>query len=456
MKPNTGKILIIQGAQYGSEGKGQVAALVAKDEGATYAVRTGSINAGHTVWYEHRDKGLMPFSMQQIPTAWVIPGVTLVIGAGAFIHQGILEREIAMISEATGEDIRKRLYIDYRCTLHSLSAEASAKMADRHHKMGATGKGSSEALKQKLDARGDFDMARALSFSRNCTDHKIRFTDTSELLNNAYDHGATILLEGTQGSLLDLNLAQHPFVTNRGCNAATWLAEAGLSPSLNVETILVARTFPIRVAGNSGYMGEETTWEDMWRNWNEAMTAAKLQPLVPTEAINLYERIKDIQFGARMEREHHQDQCLEFWDASMRRYAFQPHKWTDDQKEHFSAILADIPSTALTLMMEEYPFRYDEVSPYIEKTTVTRKPRRIAKFDHDEFAKAIMWNRPSRVFMGFANYVDPTLWGTTGADIDKIMSSPSFGNFLDNIEPRHGIKICGTSTGAKPENHIFW
>ena len=80
-----GKILVIQGGQYGSEGKGQIAALLAGKE-ADIAVRTGSINAGHTVWHNHPLKGWTSHSMQQLPTAWIHKGMPLVIGAGAFIH----------------------------------------------------------------------------------------------------------------------------------------------------------------------------------------------------------------------------------------------------------------------------------------------------------------------------------------------------------------------------------
>lgn len=440
-----GKIIIIQGAQYGSEGKGQIAALIAERESVDVAVRTGSINAGHTVWFNHRDKGWTSYSMQQIPTAWVIPGVKLVIGAGAFIHEGILEREIAMISEATGEDVRKRLFIDHRCTLHSEHAEQAAKVADRHHKMGATGKGSSEALKQKLDSRGDFDLARSLNYSKNRKIQKLQFTDTSVFLNDAYDHGSKILLEGTQGSLLDLNLAEHPFVTNRGCNAATWLAEAGLSPGLNVETILVARTFPIRVAGNSGGMGHEISWESLWKEWNRKLG----KELIPSDAIAEYEALKDSYFQIKLSDLG--ADLLEFWDSSTRSYHFAPELWNADQKERFSSMLADIPSLALNELSKG---SFDSISPYLERTTVTRKPRRIAEFNHEEFSHAIMWNRPTKVFLGFANYIDPSLWNETKVSI--VGDSRPLIDMIEDIERIHGVPVCGTSTGAKPENHHFW
>jgi adenylosuccinate synthase len=81
------------------------------------------------------------------------------------------------------------------------------------------------------------------------------------------DRFSWVVIEGTQGYGLGLHTAQYPQVTSSDCRAIDFLGMAGISPwDLRVspfEVIVVARTFPIRVAGNSGPLFEETTWEKL-------------------------------------------------------------------------------------------------------------------------------------------------------------------------------------------------
>jgi adenylosuccinate synthase len=89
-------------------------------------------------------------------------------------------------------------------------------------------------------------------------------TDTVRLLNVLVDEGKRIMLEGTQGSMLSLHHGAWPKSTSRDTNAGAWLSEAGLSPLVVDKVYGVARTFPIRVAGNSGpASGKEITWKDV-------------------------------------------------------------------------------------------------------------------------------------------------------------------------------------------------
>ena len=85
-------ITIVQGAQFGSEGKGAVAGALALRLHFDYAVRTGAINAGHTVYFEGK-----PYAMQQLPVAWVRPDTKLVIGPGAYVHYPTLIKEIEIM-----------------------------------------------------------------------------------------------------------------------------------------------------------------------------------------------------------------------------------------------------------------------------------------------------------------------------------------------------------------------
>lgn len=86
--------------------------------------------------------------------------------------------------------------------------------------------------------------------------------DTKALMRSKLDRGDRILVEGTQGYGLSLYHSPfYPFVTSRDTTAAGFLAEAGLSPLDVDDVVLALRAFPIRVAGPSGPLTNETTWE---------------------------------------------------------------------------------------------------------------------------------------------------------------------------------------------------
>jgi adenylosuccinate synthase len=93
--------------------------------------------------------------------------------------------------------------------------------------------------------------------------------DTVAILNRLVDANEPIMLEGTQGSVLSLHHGFKRKTTSRDTNAANWCSEAGISPLAVRNVYGVLRTFPIRVAGNSGPMpGQEITWEEVTRHAN--------------------------------------------------------------------------------------------------------------------------------------------------------------------------------------------
>ena len=232
-----GKVTVVIGGQYGSEAKGKVASFLANE--FDMAVRTGAPNAGHTVI----NNGEI-FRLQQIPVTFVNPNCVLCIGAGGLIDPEILKREVAVTGAAA------RLFIDPQAGVleekHVL-AETEIKKT-----IGSTGKGCGAALVDRI-WRKDFKLAK--DFLKG-----YRIADVAEMLNNGLDAGKNILVEGTQGFGLSIYHGNYPFTTSRDTTAANFLAEAGLSPRVPLEIILVIRTYPIRVAGNSGPLKNETTW----------------------------------------------------------------------------------------------------------------------------------------------------------------------------------------------------
>ena len=246
---------ILVGMQYGSEGKGKIAAHLANEY--DMSVRVGAYQAGHTITYNGKD-----YKMQCIPCQWVNPDCKIVIGAGGFIRLDILAREIKWIEDA-GLNIKERLFIDERVTIGE-PRHAAEEGADNDNNMfnaiGSTQEGVGAALIEKIERKGGARQAKDIS--SELFEDGIRVVDTIKLLNKWNNEGNKIFIEGTQGCHLSLVTSHHyPKCTSRDCNVSGILADCGLSPRVVNDIIGVVRTYPIRVAGPSGDTGgQELSW----------------------------------------------------------------------------------------------------------------------------------------------------------------------------------------------------
>lgn len=237
----------IVGAQWGSEGKGVVAAALAPWFRA--AVRTGGPNAGHTFYYngiKHVGRG--------IPVAWINPNVDLILGAGAVLDKDLLEREHG----ETGIDPGRLIYVDRNAFVVPDGAHEAE--GDLRLRIGSTAEGVGVARAAKIERNADDNDWRASTFDWS---HPFRIADTIRLIAEHLAMGHEIMLEGTQGTSLSLHHGEWPFVTSNDTNAAQMAADAGIAPSHVEHTLLVARSYPIRVAGPSGPMGHEVDWSEI-------------------------------------------------------------------------------------------------------------------------------------------------------------------------------------------------
>lgn len=257
--------------QYGSTGKGKIAALLARSKKYGASVRVQSIQAGHTIYYNDK-----PYKMRTIPCAWVNLNVSLVLGPGIFIEKDLLLEEINMINEATGEDVRERLYLDFRATyINHQDYESEDGMADS---IGSTQEGAGASLVRKIMRREDVVQVQHDSWAE---DNGINVIDTVDYLNTQ----DMVMLEGCQGTMLSIHSSPfYPYCTSRECTVAGIMSEAGMAPA-DIDTVHgVFRTYPIRVGGKSGpTFGDEITWEEVGRRSNNPILKPEITTVTKRE-----------------------------------------------------------------------------------------------------------------------------------------------------------------------------
>lgn len=241
------------GGQYGSEGKGAIARHVADRYGVH--VRVGSPNAGHTIYW-HGAKHVM----QSIPCGWINPEASIVIGRGALLNMRLLMNELVHILQYY-PDFLDRLYIDSCAGIldERFHEQEGGVNGEMHRRIGSTGEGVGPARIARLER----DPEKFRLFGDVCDDYGLSeccVDDTPGLIAGWQDVGEDVLIEGTQGSGLSLLHSHWPYCTSVDTNAAGMISEVGVAPSRLTDVLMVCRTFPIRVAGNSGPMKNETSW----------------------------------------------------------------------------------------------------------------------------------------------------------------------------------------------------
>jgi adenylosuccinate synthase len=280
--------LIVLGAQWGDEGKGKIVDLLSENFDAV-ARYQGGHNAGHTVFI-----GSQKFVLKLIPSGILRPGVQAVIGNGVVIDPGALLEEIAGL-EAIGIDAKSQLKVSNRAhvifpfhrTLEKISEGRKDRVA-----IGTTSRGIGPCYEDKIARRGirvadlvdqDFkslycslaedkqviaeafhltdrvDFEEILEQYRHFAD-QIRplSCDTSHLLNEMIRSGKSVLFEGAQGTMLDIDFGTYPFVTSSSAAAGGACTGTGVPPTKIDGIIGVSKAYITRV-GAGPFPSEDLT-----------------------------------------------------------------------------------------------------------------------------------------------------------------------------------------------------
>jgi adenylosuccinate synthase len=243
---------ILVGGQYGSEGKGHIAATLAPEYGLL--VRVGGPNAGHTVCLEAGET----YTHHQLPSGTLSSSAKLLLAPGSVLRVPSLMREIAECSVEVD-----RLSIDPQAMIISdddILGEEEGVLGD----IGSTKQGVGYATARRIRERGG-----QVQLARDIPELRPYICPAREILDDALCRGEKIMVEGTQGTSLSIYHGYYPHVTSRDTTAAGCLAEAGLPPTRVRRVVMVCRTFPIRVqspaGGTSGYMSQELRLSDIAR-----------------------------------------------------------------------------------------------------------------------------------------------------------------------------------------------
>ncbi len=282
--------IVLVGAQWGDEGKGKATDLLGGR--VDYVVRyQGGNNAGHTVVI-----GDKKFALHLLPSGILTPEVTPVIGNGVVIDAGVLFTEIEGL-EKQGIDTSKlvisanaHLITSYHVTLDKVTERFLG-----NSKIGTTGRGIGPTYADKISRVGirvqdlfDEKILRAKVegalanknqilvkvFNRRAitanevveellsyADRLKPFVaDTALLLNNALDQNKVVLLEGGQGTLLDVDHGTYPFVTSSNPTAGGACAGSGIGPTKITGVIGILKAYTTRVG--SGPFPTELLDED--------------------------------------------------------------------------------------------------------------------------------------------------------------------------------------------------
>src|SRR5688500_3629119 len=269
------RTVVIVGAQWGDEGKGKLVDVLAERAGWVVRYQVAA-NAGHTV-----HTGDKSFVLHQIPSGILHPGVRCAIGNGVVLDPHTLFTEIDELV-ADGVDVEGRLYVSDRAHLVLPYHKLLDVQSSASREIGTTGRGIGPAYEDKIARRGvrvldlrHRDRLRSLiergvdhahgQLTRFGSTQRASVEDTLAMLDaigprllavaedvglavhRAIAGGAAVLLEGAQGSMLDVDHGTYPYVTSSSTTSGGAAIGVGIAPTAIKAVLGVVKAYTTRV-----------------------------------------------------------------------------------------------------------------------------------------------------------------------------------------------------------------
>src|SRR5215469_13624725 len=272
------KTAVVLGAQWGDEGKGKIVDVLSERFSAV-ARYAGGHNAGHTVII-----GGQRFVLQLIPCGVLRPGCKGVIGNGVVLDPIAFLKEVAKL-RGLGIEVDGQLFVSNRAQVilpYHRMIELAAESAPGRKRIGTTSRGIGPAYEDKM-ARNGLRIVDLLNTSllrqhieaacgeKNAIAHALFgtdlldpekmyeeyaraadqvapfVTDTAALLNGAIRAGKSVMFEGAQGTMLDIDHGTYPFVTSSSATAGGAVTGTGVGPTAIGTVIGVTKAYVTRV-----------------------------------------------------------------------------------------------------------------------------------------------------------------------------------------------------------------
>lgn len=241
-------LVVVVGGQYGGEGKGKLVSYLSLKDDVDYVVRCGGPNSGHTVDFEGK-----LYRLRLLPAGLINAKSRLLLAAGALVNPDILKREIKLCNVDPS-----RIGIDYNAGIITDEDAKQERRVQLRERIGSTLSGTGASVAKRALRDSSFQQAQDIP------ELKPFLTCVSKELNCALDRRKKVIVEGTQGFGLSLYHSDcYPFTTSRDTTASAFLSEVGISPLRVASIIMVIRTYPIRVKGNSGPLKNEIDWKEV-------------------------------------------------------------------------------------------------------------------------------------------------------------------------------------------------
>ena len=284
-----GKTAVIVGAQWGDEGKGKIVDVLSENF-SVVARYAGGHNAGHTVIINGKK-----FVLQLVPCGVLRAGCRSVIGNGVVLDPIAFLKEAASLREH-GVKIDGHLFVSNRAHVilpYHRMIELAAENAPGRVKIGTTSRGIGPAYEDKMGRRGlrvadlldlqllkkhienavrEKNMIAHALFNTEPLDADKMYTeyaqaaekiapfvcDTAVLLNQALNSGESILFEGAQGTMLDIDHGTYPFVTSSSATSGGAVIGTGVAPNAINSVIGISKAYCTRV-GEGPFPTEDKT-----------------------------------------------------------------------------------------------------------------------------------------------------------------------------------------------------
>ncbi len=268
------------GAQWGDEGKGKIVDVLSENF-SVVARYAGGHNAGHTVIINGKK-----FILQLVPCGVLRSGCRSVIGNGVVLDPVAFLKEVAALRE-TGVQVDGSLFVSNRAHVilpYHRMIELASENAPGRVKIGTTSRGIGPAYEDKMGRRGlrvadllDLKLLRThienACREKNMIAHALFNSepldpdkmyeeyaeasakvapfvcDTAALLNRAIDNGESVVFEGAQGTMLDIDHGTYPFVTSSSATSGGAVTGTGVAPTAINTVIGVTKAYCTRVGG---------------------------------------------------------------------------------------------------------------------------------------------------------------------------------------------------------------